>query len=148
MHWQYFIILYSSKPPQESSSSHDLAAYSLCSSFNFHVNGNPKCFCSLSFVTVDIHYEKLMLIPPKYADIKVLLWGLWVSFVHYHLPATGCTSSSSPTQQHAPAPLKSSLSYHSVPCTCVPSTVPQWLLSCKLSLSLQFFPHHTLSPPC
>lgn len=57
MHWQYIIILYSSKTPQESSSSHDLAAYSLSSSFHFHANGNPERFCSLSCVIVDIHYE-------------------------------------------------------------------------------------------
>lgn len=43
------------------------------------------------------------------ADVNVLLWGLLPSFCLLHLPATGCKSSSSPTQQHAPAPLRSSL---------------------------------------
>lgn len=153
MHWQYIIILYSSNPtPQESSCSHDLAPYGFSSSFNFHVNGNPESFffffCSLSCVIVDIHYDKFMLIPSEYADIKLLSRGLWASFVCYHLLAIGCKSSLSPTQQHAPAPLKCSLSYQPVLCTHMPSTVPQWHLSCKLSLSLLFFPRPTLFPPC
>lgn len=67
MHWQYIINLYSSNPtPQESSCSHDLALYSLSSPFHFHANGNPERFFSLSWVIVDIHSEKLMLIPSKY----------------------------------------------------------------------------------
>lgn len=58
-------------PPQESSCSHDLALYSLSSSFHFHVNGNPEHFCSLSCVTEDINCEKLTLIPSKYQNMQI-----------------------------------------------------------------------------
>ena len=62
------------------------------------------------------------------AGVNVLSWGLWPSFCLLHIPATGCKSSSPPTQQHAPAPLRSSLSYHPV--------LPQWLLVVPVLLIL------------
>lgn len=72
-------------PPTQSSSSHDLVAYSLTSSFNFHLSGNLEHFCSLRHIVVDIHYKNLMLMPSKYADVRVIFRGLWAS----------CSSSSS-----------------------------------------------------
>lgn len=58
------IIIIKTKQKITDSPTHDLAAYSFSSSWK------PGTFLC---VTADIYYKKLMLMPPIYADIKVLL---------------------------------------------------------------------------
>lgn len=132
MHWQYIINLYSSNPtPQESSCSHDLALYSLSSSFHFHANGNPERFFSLSWVIVDIHSEKLMLIPSKYVRWQMSTF-YYEAFCHLFV----CYIFQ-PLAVNHPHLLHSSMRlHHSDPLYPYHPVLPQWLLVVPVFLIL------------
>lgn len=66
----------------------------------------------------------------RYQSFIVRPLGILYSFIIFQ--PTGCKSSPSPTQQHAPAPLKSSLPFQPALCTHVPSTVTSWLQTVPL----------------